>query len=64
MNNIYGITNIRVKAFEVNKNDVTEVNEFLAEHDSNIIDIQIIPMFQGYSRWVIIFHETEREVEV
>ena len=61
MNNVFGITNIRVKAFEVNKNDVTEVNEFLAEHDSNIIDIQIIPMFQGYSRWMVIYHETEKE---
>lgn len=64
MNNVFGITNIRAKAFEVNKNDVAEVNEFLAEHDGDIIDIQIIPMFQGYSRWVIIFHETEREVKV
>ena len=59
MNNVFGITNIRAKAFEVNKNDVTQVNEFLAEHDGDIIDIQIIPMFQGYSRWMVIYHEIE-----
>ncbi len=57
MNSVYGITGIRAKAFEVNKNDTTEVNEFLAEHDGDIIDIQIIPLFQGYSRWMIIYHE-------
>lgn len=59
MNNVFGITNIRAKAFEVNKNDVAEVNEFLAEHDGDIIDIQIIPMFQGYSRWMVIYHEAK-----
>lgn len=62
MNNIYGITNIRAKAFEVNKNDVAEVNKFLAEHDGDIIDIQIIPMFQGYSRWMVIYKAIESEV--
>lgn len=64
MNNVFGITNIRAKAFEVNKNDTSEVNAFLEEHDGEIIDIQIIPMFQGYSRWIVVYHETEREVEV
>ena len=55
MNNVFGITGIRVKAIEVNKNDVTEVNEFLNEYDGNIIDVQIIPMFQGVSRFVIVY---------
>ena len=61
--NIYGITNIRVKAIEVEKNDLTEVNEFLEKHDGNIIDIQIIPMFHGVSRFIITYHEvSERRI--
>ena len=55
MNNVFGITGIQVKAIEVNKNDVTEVNDFLEEYDGNIIDVQIIPMFQGVSRFVIVY---------
>lgn len=62
MNNIYGITNIRVKAIEVEKNDLTKVNQFLKEHDGNIIDIQIIPMFQGFSRFIITYHEFETNI--
>lgn len=57
MNKMFGITGIKVKAIEVNKNDVAEVNEFLAEHDGNIFDVQVIPMFQGYSRFVITYRE-------
>lgn len=59
MNNIYGITDIRVKTIEVNKNNVSEVNEFLAEYDGDIIDIQTVPMFQGYWRAIIVYHEKE-----
>lgn len=55
MNNMLHITGIQVKAIEVNKNDVSEVNEFLAEYDGNIIDIQIIPMMYGISRFVITY---------
>ena len=43
----------------VNKNDTSEVNAFLDEYDGNIIDIQIIPLFQGYSRWMIIYKAIE-----
>lgn len=59
MNNVFGITGIQTKVFEVNKNDVSEVNAFLKEYDGDIIDIQIIPMFQGFSRWAIIYREKE-----
>lgn len=59
MNNVFGITGIRVKAIEVNKNDVKEVNEFLDEYDGYIIDVQIIPMFQGMSRFVIVYKAVE-----
>lgn len=59
MNNVFGITGIRVNAIEVNQNDVTKVNDFLDEYDGNIIDIQIIPMFQGFSRFVITYKAIE-----
>lgn len=55
MNNMLNIKGIQVKAIEVNKNDVSEVNEFLVEYDGNIIDIQIIPMMYGISRFVITY---------
>lgn len=55
MKNMFGYTGIQVKAIEVNKNDVREVNVFLAEHDGHIFDIQIIPMFQGVSRFIITY---------
>lgn len=59
MDNLLGTKNIRTAAIEVNKNDLTKVNRFLDEHDGQIIDIQIIPMFQGTSRFIIIYQNTE-----
>lgn len=55
MNSMYGITGIQTKAFLVNKHDLSKVNAFLSEHDGNIINIQFIPMFQGFSRCIIIY---------
>ena len=57
MNSIFGITNIRIKAIEVNQNDLTEVNRFLDNHNGNIINIQTIPLFQGFSRFFITYRE-------
>lgn len=57
MKNLFGITNIQVKAIEVVQNDVHEVNEFLMEHNGNIVDITIVPMFQGLSRYVITYRK-------
>ena len=59
MNNVFGITGIRVKAIEVDKNDLTKVNDFLEEYDGNIIDIQVIPMLYGVSRFVITYKAIE-----
>ena len=59
MNNIFGITGIRTRSFQVEQNDTREVNAFLKEHDGNIIDIQIVTMLCGYSRWVIIYKKVE-----
>lgn len=55
MADIYGMKNIQVKTIEVNKNDLTAVNKFLKDHDGNIIDIQIIPLLYGCSRFMIIY---------
>lgn len=41
MNNLYGITGIKVKAFGLKYSDKT-LNNFLEEHDGDIIDIQIV----------------------
>ncbi len=59
MKNMYGITNIRVKSFEVDKDDFNEVNNFLKEYDGDIIDMQIIPLFYGKSRCVIVYKGKE-----
>ena len=58
MNNLLGTKNIRTMAIEVNQNDLTKVNQFLNEHDGQVIDIQIIPLFQGMSRFIIIYQDT------
>ena len=55
MKNMFGITGIRVKAIEVDKDDLTEVNKFLEEYDEKVIDIQIIQMMYGKSRFVIVY---------
>lgn len=55
MNTLYGIMNIRVKAIEAAHDDLAEVNDFLAAHDGEIIDIQINPMLYGVTKYIIIF---------
>lgn len=40
INNLFGITNIKVKHFVVTNGDFSEINNFLKKHDGNIIDIQ------------------------
>ena len=60
MNNVFGITGIQVKAIEVNQNDVTAVNDFLEEYDGNVIGVQVIPMFQGMSRFIIVYKAIEQ----
>lgn len=55
MKNLFGITNIHVKAIEVSRNEMEEVNKFLEEHDGDIIDLQVMPMLYGMSRFIIIY---------
>lgn len=42
-NNLFGITNIRVKHFSIDRekdNNLTEINNFLEKYNGDIIDIQ------------------------
>lgn len=61
MNNLLGIMGIALKAIECDKNDMTEVNEFLDEYDGYIIDIQIIPLMYGKERVMITYKATEED---
>lgn len=40
MNNLFGITNIKVKHFSISGDEIEKINDFLKLHDGNIIDIQ------------------------
>lgn len=53
------IKGIQIKSFEVDHDNVDEVNMFLEEYDGNIIDIKIIPLLYGKSRYVVIYRGIE-----
>ena len=57
MNSIFGIKGIHVKAIETASENATEVNEFLAAHDGNIIDIQVHAMLYGVTKYIIVYRE-------
>lgn len=59
MNNIYGITGIKVKIIEVNGKETKELDDFLAEYDGNIIDIQTVGMMYGVCKFIITYKEVE-----
>lgn len=40
MNNLYGITNIKIVFMQTTDNNAPEINDFIKRHDGNIIDIQ------------------------
>ena len=66
MNNtscLFGIRKIRVKAFEIDKNDTRKINEFLAQHDGKILNIEILPLLYGVSRWIITYQADPGEEE-
>lgn len=57
MNNLYGITDIRVSIIEAPHDQITEVNAFLKAHDGNIIDIRTEEMLYGVTKYIIIYKE-------
>lgn len=63
MSKLYGITNIAVKTFDIFRDETEGLNEFLAEYNGNIIEIQTVAMFQGVTRYVVIYRFAEDHVE-
>ena len=59
MNNMYGITGIKVKIIEVNSRETKELDDFLAEYDGNIIDIQTVGMLYGVCKFIITYKAVE-----
>ncbi len=59
--NLFGITGISVKTFDCFQNQLEDLHQFLEEYDGNIIDIQTVAMFQGVTRYVVIYKATSNE---
>ena len=58
MSNMYGITGIQVKFFTcVSDKCIDKLNEFLAEYDGNIIDIQY--QHDSFMRVMVVYKEFE-----
>lgn len=55
MKNVYGITGMKVKIILVAHDDTKKLNEFLAEYDGNIIDIQTVGMLYGVCKFIITY---------
>lgn len=61
-NNVFGITNIRTKRFLLqspNDSCTEELNGFLVDHDSNIIDIQMSAQAIGQVFVLVIYKEVK-----
>ena len=59
MKSLFGITGIDVKVFDCFHDDLDELRSFLGDHDGNIIDIQTVAMYQGVTRYVVIYKAKE-----
>jgi hypothetical protein len=60
MNNVFGITGIMIKIFEVGGHDSSlTVNGFLKKYDGNIIDIHTHGMTNGNIKVVIVYKVME-----
>ena len=55
MNNFYGTTNMQIKVFEVEHDDVDDLNKFLTAFSSKIIDVQTHAMSYGYTKFIIVY---------
>lgn len=57
----YGLNSVRVKLFEIEKDDIhaKELNKFLAEYDMNIIDIKPMPMLYGITKVMVVYKAIE-----
>ena len=59
MNHLYGLTGLRVRAFEIQHEDVSAVNEFLEEYDGNIVDVAAVPMALGVTKIIVTYKAVE-----
>lgn len=60
MNKMFGITNIKVEHMSCHSDDINLVNDFLEEHDGNIIDIQYQQNNFTHIQVLIIYQDTKR----
>lgn len=58
---LYKMSGVRVKLFEIEKDDIhaKELNKFLEEYDMNIIDIKPMPMLYGVTKVMVIYKANE-----
>lgn len=59
-NNLFGITNIRVKHFCIVDNNYVEINTFLKKYDGNIIDIQYSQNNFTAKQVLIVYQEKQK----
>lgn len=56
---LYGITGIDIRTFDCFKDDLLDLRRFLNKYDGNIIEIQTVAMFQGVTRYIVIYKAKE-----
>lgn len=59
-NNLFGITNIKVEHISVHQDDICLINDFLDEHDGNIIDVQYQQNNFTHIQVLIIYQDNTR----
>jgi hypothetical protein len=57
MNDLYGITGLRVKVIVIESEKDYPLNAFLEKHDGKIIDIKIAGQTLGYTTFVITYKQ-------
>ena len=59
MNDLYGITGLRVKIIVIEGEKDYLLNSFLEKHDGKIIDIKIAGQTLGYTTFVITYKQED-----
>lgn len=59
MNDLYGITGLKVKVIVVESENDYPLNAFLKEHDGKIIDIKVAGQTLGYTTFVITYKQED-----
>lgn len=61
MNKMFGITNIKIEHMSCHIDDINLINDFLEEHDGNIIDIQYQQNNFTHIQVLIIYQDKKRK---